>query len=579
MKRFALTAALLLSSARLVGAPPTATYDIVIRGGTVYDGSGGAPRVVDVAIKGDRIAAIGRKLKGRGASEVDARGKAVAPGFINMLAHPEESLLVDGRALSDLVQGVTLEVMGEISMGPLSDAMKAEMTEQQGDVHYPVNWTTLGQYLDVLEKRGISPNVASFVGAGTVRQVVLGSDDVQPSAEQLAKMQGLVRQAMEEGALGLTDALIYTPATFAKTPELIALAKVSGQCGGIYTAHIRSEGDRFEEAIQETIDIAKASGAPAEIYHFKQAGRANWDKFDRAVAMIEAARKSGTRISANMYNYTAGATGLDAAMPSWVQAGGTQAWIARLKDPATRVNVKAEMDDPHPKTWENLYAGAGPEGMLLLAFKNPALKPLTGKTLAEVAKMRGKSPEETAMDLVIEDGTRVGVAYFLMSEENVRKGIRLPWMSFGSDEAAPAPEGAFLLAKNHPRAYGNFARLLGHYVRDIKDITLTEAIRRLTSLPADNLSLAARGRLKTGYWADVVVFDPATIADKATFEEPAQLAVGMEQVIVNGRFALRDGKATGAPTGKVVRGRAWLDVKAGGCRPSAADWAWINDKR
>lgn len=574
MKRFAAAIALLLASGPLVATAPVPAYDVVIRGGTVYDGSGGAPRTADVAIKGDRIAAIAPAIKGHGAAEIDARGRAVAPGFINMLAHPEESLLVDGRALSDLVQGVTLEVMGEISMGPLSGAMKAEMTEQQGDVRYAVDWTTLGQYLDKLEKKGIAPNVASFVGAGTVRQNVLGSDDVQPTGDQLGKMQALVRQAMEEGALGLTDALIYTPATFAKTPELIALAKVSAQCGGIYTAHIRSEGDRFEDAIQETIDIAEASGAPAEIYHFKQAGRANWGKFEKAVAMIEAARKRGTRISANMYNYTAGATGLDAAMPSWVQAGGTQAWIARLKDPATRAKVNAEMADPHPKTWENLYAGAGPEGMLLLAFKNPALKPLTGKTLAEVAKMRGKSPEETAMDLVIEDGTRVGVAYFLMSEENVRKGIRLPWMSFGSDEAAPAPEGAFLLAKNHPRAYGNFSRLLGHYVRDTKDITLTEAIRRLTSLPADNLALADRGRLKAGYLADVVVFDPATIADKATFQEPAQLAVGMEQVLVNGRFALRDGKATGAPTGKVVRGRGWTGAKSGGCRANAADWVW-----
>lgn len=579
MKRFALTIAMLLASGPLVATPSAPAYDVVIRGGTVYDGSGGAPRTADVAIKGDRIVAIAPAIKGHGTTEVDARGKAVAPGFINMLAHPEESLLADGRALSDLVQGVTLEVMGEISMGPLSNAMKAEMAEQQGDVRYEVDWTTLGQYLDKLEKKGIAPNVASFVGAGTVRQNVLGSDDVQPSADQLGKMQGLVRDAMEEGALGLTDALIYTPATFAKTPELIALAKVSAQCGGIYTAHIRSEGDRFEEAIQETIDIAKASGAPAEIYHFKQAGRANWGKFDKAVAMIEAARKGGTRISANMYNYTAGATGLDAAMPSWVQAGGTQAWIARLKDPAMRAKVKAEMEDPHPETWENLYAGAGPEGTLLLAFKNPALKPLTGKTLAEVAQMRGKSPEETAMDLVIEDGTRVGVAYFLMSEDNVRKGIRLPWMSFGSDEAAPAPEGVFLLAKNHPRAYGNFARLLGHYVRDTRDITLAEAIRRLTSLPADNLSLADRGRLKAGYLADVVVFDPATVADRATFEEPAQLAVGMEQVLVNGLFALRDGKATGAATGRVVRGRAWTGLKTGGCRAKAADWAWSEGKK
>ena len=572
MKRFALTATLLLASAPLFAALAVPAYDVVIRGGTVYDGSGGAPRRADVAIKGDRIVKIATRIKGRGRTEINAAHKAVAPGFINMLAHPEESLLADGRALSDLAQGVTLEVMGEISMGPLSDAMKAELTEQQGDIRYSIDWTSLGQYLDKLEKKGISPNIASFVGAGTVRQNVLGSDDVQPTPGQLVKMESLVRTAMEEGALGLTDALIYTPATFAKTPELVALAKISAQCGGIYTVHLRSEGDRFEQAIQETIDIAEASGAPAEIFHFKQAGRANWPKFDVAVAMIEAARLRGTRISANMYTYTAGATGLDAAMPSWVQAGGIQTWIARLKDPAMRARVKVEMSDLHPGTWENLYAGAGAEGMLLLAFKNPALKPLTGKTLAEVAKMRGKSPEETAMDLVVEDGTRVGVAYFLMSEDNVRKGLRLPWMSFGSDEAAPAPEGAFLLAKNHPRAYGNFARLLGHYVRDTKDISLPEAIRRLTRLPADNLSLADRGRIRTGYFADVVVFDPATIADHATYDKPAQLATGVEQVIVNGRFALRNGLPTGAATGRVMRGRAWTGFRSGGCRQSASDW-------
>ena len=566
MKRFLPLLALVL-----LGAAEAPRYDIVIRGGTIYDGSGGVPLVGDVAIRGDRIVAVAPHVAGRGATELDASGKAVAPGFINMLAHPEESLLVDGRALSDLAQGVTLEVMGEMSMGPLSAAMKTEMTELQGDVRYPVDWTTLGEYLDRLGAKKIAPNVASFVGAGTVRQAVLGANDVQPSPAQLGEMQKLVREAMEQGALGLTDALIYTPATFAKTPELIALAKVSAQCGGIYTVHMRSEGDRIEAAVAETIAIAEASGAPAEIYHFKQAGKANWGKFDAVVAMIEAARARGTRITANMYTYTAGATGLDAAMPSWVQAGGTQAWIARLKDPATRATVAAQMREAHPATWENFFTGAGPDGMLLLAFKNPMLKPLSGMTLAEVAKMRGKSPEETAMDLVVEDGTRVGVAYFLMSEENVRKSIRLPWMSFGSDEAAPAPEGAFLLAKNHPRAYGNFARLLGHYVRDTKDLTLAEAVRRLTSLPAANLSIADRGRLKTGQFADVVVFDPSSISDKATYEQPAQLATGVSHVLVNGVFAYRDARPTGAATGRVVKGRA----ATVGCKARAADWTWV----
>jgi N-acyl-D-amino-acid deacylase len=476
-----------------------------------------------------------------------------------MLAHPEESLIIDGRALSDLAQGVTLEVMGEDSMGPLTPQMKALAAKRQSDLKYPVNWDTLGQYLDMLQKRGISPNIASFVGAGTVRTNLLGEADVQPTPEQLVKMQGLVKQAMEEGALGLTDALIYSPNTYAKTPELIALAKVSAQCGGMYIAHIRSEADRF---------------GPAEIYHFKQGGRDNWSKLDPVVAMINAERAKGVRITADMYTYTAGATGLDAAMPSWVQDGGLEKWIERLKDPAVRAKVKVEMDDPHPATWENLYGGAGPDGTLLLAFKNPKLKPLAGKTLAEVAKERGKSPEDTAMDLVIEDGTRVGVAYFLMSEDNVRKEVDLPWMSFGSDEEAPAPEGVFLLSKNHPRAYGNFARVLGHYVRENHDLTLPDAIRKLSSLPADNLSLKDRGRLKVGYYADVVVFDPKTIIDHATFENSAQLATGVDDVLINGGFALRDGKATRAPTGRFVHGRAWTGAPGGGCRASASDWKW-----
>ncbi len=569
---FAVVFILALAASASADAPPL--YDVVIRGGTVYDGSGGAPYVADVAVTGDRIAAIAPHLAGHGRTEVDAHGKAVSPGFINMLAHPEESLIADGRGLSDLAQGVTLEVMGEDSMGPLTPEMTKLGEARQGDIKYKITWTTLGGYLDMLQKKGISPNVASFVGAGTVRTNLLGEADVQPTPQQLVAMKGLVKQAMEEGALGLTDALIYSPNTYAKTPELIALAKTSAQCGGIYIAHIRSEGDRLEEGIQESIDIAAASGAPAEIYHFKQAGRSNWSKLDKVVAMIDAARARGVRITANMYNYTAGATGLDAAMPSWVQDGGLEKWIARLKDPVIRARVKAEMLDAHPKTWENLYAGAGPEGTLLLAFKNPTLKPLTGKTLAEVAKARGESPEDTAIDLVIEDGSRVGVAYFLMSEDNVRREVALPWMSFGSDEAAPAPEGVFLLANSHPRAYGNFARLLGKYVRENHDLMLPDAIRRLSGFPAENLSLSGRGLLKAGYYADVVVFDPNTIADRSTYAKPHQLAVGVDDVLVNGGFAFKDGKATGVSTGRVVHGRAWLGAPGGGCRAAASDWSW-----
>jgi N-acyl-D-amino-acid deacylase len=578
MRRFVLPFALAVAAAPfVVGSSVGATapqYDVVIRGGMIYDGTGGAPYQGDVAVKGDRIVAIAPHIDGHGQTEIDARGKAVSPGFINMLAHPEESLIADGRGLSDLQQGVTLEVMGEDSMGPLTPEMQKLGEQRESDIKYPVTWTTLGGYLDMLQKKGISPNVASFVGAGTVRTNLLGEADVQPTPAQLDAMKGLVKQAMEEGALGLTDALIYSPNTYAKTPELIELAKVSALCGGEYIAHIRSEGDRLEQAVQESIDIAEASGAPAEIYHFKQAGRSNWNKLDKVVAMINAERAKGVRISANMYNYTAGATGLDAAMPSWVQNGGLEKWIANLKDPAIRAKVKAEMLDAHPKTWENLYAGAGADGMLLLAFKNPKLKPLTGKTLAEVAKERHESPEDTAIDLVIEDGSRVGVAYFLMSEDNVRREVALPWMSFGSDEAAPAPEGVFLLAKSHPRAYGNFVRLLGKYVRENHDVTLPDAIHRLSGLPAQNLSLADRGFLKVGYYADVVVFDPNTVADKATYDNPAQLAVGVEDVLVNGGFAFKDGQATAAHTGRFVHGRAWTGAPGGGCRTTAAQWTW-----
>ncbi len=571
MKASVLVLALLMAGAVQAAEP---AYDLVIRNGTVYDGSGEAGHVADVAVKGDRIAAIGPKLPGRGKAEIDAKGKAVAPGFINMLSHVEDSLFADGRALSDLAQGVTLEVLGEDSMGPLTPEMRSLMAKRQGDIKYDVSWTTLGQYLDHVRARGISPNLASFVGAGTVRTNLLGEADMQPSPEQLDRMRALVRQAMEEGALGVTDALIYSPNTYARTPELTALAKVSAQCGGMYIAHIRSEGDRFIEAIDETIDIAEASGGPAEIFHFKQAGRDNWGKLDAAIARIEAARAKGTRITADMYTYTAGATGLDAAMPSWVQNGGLEKWIERLKDPAIRPRVLAEMRNAHPADWENLYAGAGPEGTLLLSFKNSKLKPLSGKTLAQIAADRHQSPEDTAIDLVIEDGSRVGVAYFLMSEDNIRREVALPWMSFGSDEEGAAPEGHFLLQKHHPRAYGNFVRLLGHYVRDTHDVALPEAIRRLTSFPAETLSLSDRGRLKQGYMADIVVFDPATIADHATYDQPDQLATGVEQVIVNGGFAIKDGKATGAATGRIVHGRAWTGAPGGGCKASASDWTW-----
>lgn len=574
LRRYTLCIALLAANA-LVPASFAADlpHDTIIRNGIIYDGSGGPPYQGEVAIDGDHIAAVGRHVDGGARHEIDARGEVIAPGFINMLSHSEDSLLEDGRGLSDLKQGVTLEVMGEDSMGPLTPRMKELMKQRQGDIHYDVDWTTLGEYLEKLQRRGIAPNVASFVGAGTVRENLLGEADVQPTTEQLAAMRKLVHQAMEEGALGVTTALIYSPDVYAKTPELVALARESARCGGMYIAHIRSEGDRLLEAVQETIDIAQASGAPAEIYHLKEAGRGNWNKIDALAKTIEAARARGVRITADMYTYTAGATGLDAAMPPWVRDGGLEAWIARLRDPAIRARVIAEMRKPNP-TWENLYLLAGAGGTLLLEFKNPALRPLIGKTLAEVAAARKVSPEDAAIDLVIEDGSEVGVAYFLMSEDNVKRQIAFPWVSFGSDAAAIAPEGVFLEASEHPRSYGNFARLLVKYVREEKAITLQEAIRKLSALPAANLSLQRRGQLKAGYFANVVVFDPATIQDHATYEKPHQLATGVDYVWVNGILALKQGIATGASSGRFVHGRAWSGLPGGGCRASSKQWQW-----
>ncbi|CAN5226047.1 D-aminoacylase [soil metagenome] len=534
------------------------TYDVLFRGGTVYDGSGSPPIVADVALDGDTVATIGRLEGARGRTEIDARGLAVAPGFINMLSWATESLIVDPRSMSDIVQGVTLEVFGEgESMGPLTDAMKQTMKEQQGDIEYDIEWTTLGEYLEYLEERGIAPNVASFIGATTLRIHEIGYEDRQPTPAELERMRVLVRQGMEEGALGIGSSLIYAPAFYAGTDELIAITAEAGKHGGMYISHMRSEGNQLLEAVDELIRIAREANVPAEIYHLKAAGEQNWPKMDQVIARVENARAEGVKITADMYNYTAGATGLDAAMPPWVQEGGLREWIARLRDPAIRARVMREMRTPTDE-WENLYLLVGsPDRMLLAGFKQDSLKHLTGKSLAEVAEMRGTSPEETAMDLVIQDDSRVGTVYFLMSEDNVKKQIALPWVSFDSDAESLAPEGVFLKSNPHPRAYGNFARLLGKYVREERVITLEEAIKRLTSLPATNLKLRRRGTLEPGYYADVVVFDPATIIDHATFEQPHQLATGVKHVFVNGTQVLRDGQHTGATPGRVVRGPGW----------------------
>jgi N-acyl-D-amino-acid deacylase len=552
-------------------ATPVATpYDVIIRNGTVYDGRGGPGVRADVAIAGDRIAAVGDLSGARAAREVDATGLAVAPGFINVLSWATTSLIHDGRGQSDIRQGVTLVVFGEgTSPGPLNEAMKAQLLAQQGDIRFDIEWTTLGQYLEHLERRGVSPNVASFVGATTVRIHELGHADRAPTPAELDRMRALVRQAMEEGALGVGSSLIYAPAFYAGTDELIALAEAAGAYGGMYISHMRSEGNALLEAVDELLTIAREASVPAQIYHLKAAGEENWPKIDAVIDRVEAARAAGLRITADMYTYTAGATGLDAAMPPWVQEGGFDEWRRRLQDPAIRARVLDEMRTPTDE-WESLYLLTGSaERVILVGFRQDSLRYLTGKSLAEVARMRGTSPEETAMDLVVQDESRVGTVYFLMSEENVRKQIRLPWMTFGSDAAALAPEGVFLRSNPHPRAYGNFARLLGRYVRDEGLIPLGEAVRRLTSLPAENLGLRRRGVLEPGYHADVVVFDPATITDHATFQEPHQYATGVHHVWINGDQVLRDGEHTGALPGRVVRGPGWRGWVDGGDQATA----------
>ncbi len=552
MRRMWLVIAGLSCACSTPGAQAPA-HDVVIRHGTVYDGTGAPGVVEDVAIDGDRIAAVGSVGAARGRQEVDATGLAVAPGFVDMLNHSETAFQADGRAQSGIRQGVTLAVFGESSIGPLSDRMKADMQRRQGDIKFDITWSTLGEGLDALARRGVSTNIASFVSASTIRAKEIGFDNRPPTADELERMRADVRVAMDEGAMGLTTALIYTPAVFSKTDELVALAKIASAAGGMYIAHIRSEGDRLLEAIDETIDIARRASIRAEIYHLKAAGQSNLGKMAQAIDRIDAARNAGVEITADMYTYTAGSTGLDAAMPPWVQEGGYDAWAARLRDPKIRDRVRRDMTTAGGD-WENLLLAAGGQGTLLVGFKNEALRGYTGKTLAEVAAARGKSVQDTAMDLVVEDGSRVQVVYFLMSEDNIKRQIQQPWVSFGSDAAFMSAEGVFLKTSTHPRAYGNFARLLGKYVRDEHVVPLEEAVRKLTSLPADNLHIRDRGRLAPGKFADVVIFDPKTIADRATYEQPHQYAVGVRHVWVNGTQVLKDGEHTGAKPGRVVRG-------------------------
>ena len=536
-------------------AAADAPFDVIIKGGTVYDGTGGEGHVADVAIRGDRIVGVGDFASAVTKKTIDARGLAVAPGFINMLSWSNESLIQDGRSQSEIRQGVTTEIMGEgESMGPLNDRMKTRLVREQTDIKFEIKWNTLAEYLHYLEKRGISCNVASFLGATTVREYVIGLEDKQPTPEQLDQMRELVRKEMEAGALGIGTSLIYPPAFYAKTEELIELCKVAAKYQGKYISHMRSEGNQLFQGLDEVIRISREAGIPAEVYHVKAAGQKNWAKEDELLERIEAAQKEGLKIRANMYTYTAAGTGLDACLPPWTEDGGYPALFKRLRDPAMREKIAAEVR-VDSDAWENLYLAAGsPEKILLVGFKSEKLKPLTGKSLAEVAKMRGKDPIETIMDLISEDESRIGTIYYLMSEENVKKELSKPWISFGSDEASQAPEGVFLKSNPHPRAYGNFARVLGKYARDEKVLSMSDAIHRLSGLSATNLGLDRRGFLKEGMFADVVVFDPATITDHATFEKPHQYATGVKHVFVNGVQVIKNGEHTGAKPGRALWG-------------------------
>ena len=532
-----------------------ADFDVIIKNSAVYNGTGSEAQHVDLAIRGDRIAGVGDYKNAKAKTVIDARGLAVAPGFINMLSWSTESLIQDGRSQSEIREGVTTEIMGEgESMGPLNEELKKRMLREQSDIKFDIKWNTLAEYLQYLEKRGISCNVASFIGAATIRENVIGFEDKVPTAEQLNQMRELVRKEMEAGALGIGTALIYPPAFYSKTDELIELCKVAAKYKGKYISHMRSEGNQLLEAFDELLRISREAGIPAEVYHIKAAGEKNWGKIDNLLSQIEAAQKEGLNVRANMYTYTAAGTGLDACLPPWTEEGGYPALFKRLRDPATREKIAAEVKIDSDK-WENLYIGAGsPDNILLVAFKSEKLKPLTGKTLATVAKMRGKDPITTIMDLIAEDESRIGTIYLVMSEENVKKEIAKPWISFCSDEASQAPEGVFLKSNPHPRAYGSFVRVLGKYVRDEKVITLPEAIRRLSAFPATNLGLDHRGMLKEGMFADVVAFDPATITDHATFEKPHQYGTGVKHVFVNGVQVIKDGEHTGAKPGRALWG-------------------------
>jgi len=545
----------------LAACSPPASHDLILRGGDIYDGSGGDPFVGDVAIDGDTIVALGDIGGASAAVEIDVKGLAVAPGFVNMMSWANESLIEDGHSQSDIRQGVTLEIMGEgNSMGPLNESMKADMIARQADIRYDIEWTSLAEYLEFLERRGISPNVASFIGTATPRRYVIGNEDRPPTPTELDQMRAIVRDAMQEGALGVASSLMYPPGLFADTDELIALSEVAAEYDGMYISHMRDEGAHMIAAIDELLTIAREANIRAEIYHLKSSGQPNWHLFDEAITMIENAQEEGLEITADVYTYPAGATGLNVTIPPWVQEGGFAASLERMSDPVLRQQIIREMNTPSDE-WENMFLMAGsPDNILMVGFKSEALKPLTGKTVAEVAAMRGTSPEETILDLIVEDGSRIGTVYFSQSEDVVRRAVGLPWVSFNSDEASLAPEGVFLESNPHPRAYGSFARVLGKFVRDENVLTLQEAVRKLAALPAQTLRIDKRGELKPGFFADIVVFDPAKVQDHATFIDPHQYSTGMVHVFVNGEQVLEDGEHTGATPGRFVRGPGWTEA-------------------
>ena len=553
--------AIAMACGLLAACAPPVSYDLILRGGDIYDGSGGNPFVGDVAIDGDTIVALGDIGDASATIEIDVKGLAVAPGFVNLMSWANESLIEDGHSQSDIRQGVTLEIMGEgNSMGPLNESMKAEMTARQADIRYDIEWTTLAEYLEFLERGGISPNVASFIGSATPRRYVIGNDDRPPTPAELDEMRAIVRVAMQEGALGVASSLMYPPGLFADTDELIALSEVAAEYDGMYISHMRDEGAHMIAAIDELLTIARAANIRAEIYHLKSSGQPNWHLFDEAITMIEDAQEEGLEITADVYTYPAGATGLNVTVPPWVQEGGFAASLQRMSDPVLREQIIREMNTPSDE-WENMFLMAGsPDNILMVGFKSEALNPLTGKSVAEVAAMRGTSPEETILDLIVEDGSRIGTVYFSQSEDVVRRAVGLPWVSFNSDAASLAPEGVFLKSNPHPRAYGSFARVLGKYVREENVLTLQEAIRKLAALPAQTLRIDKRGELKPGFFADVVVFDPAKVQDHATFVEPHQYSTGMVHVFVNGEQVLEDGEHTGATPGRFVRGPGWTEA-------------------